>query len=237
MNLGFSAGQRQPARCAARADQRGRHWPKLHEDGAPRPRPSATAWTWRTRPTRRSPSTPTRPTNRALWRTPLPPGRARYLRLPHRRRGRRARARHPAVVVVGEDNFCLVHQPHHALHAQHAGRACGHAHGCHHLTPALRKTWPLPKAASAKETIAAEDILHDLGAISMMSSDSQAMGRVGEVILRTWQTAHKMKVQRGALQPAGDTAARTTTRASSATWLGTPSTPPFARHCPRGGFR
>uniref|UniRef100_UPI0025FEFF80 urease subunit alpha n=1 Tax=Rugamonas sp. TaxID=1926287 RepID=UPI0025FEFF80 len=52
-----------------------------------------------------------------------------------------------------------------------------------------------------RETIAAEDILHDLGAISMMSSDSQAMGRVGEVILRTWQSAHKMKVQRGALAP------------------------------------
>ena len=54
-------------------------------------------------------------------------------------------------------------------------------------------------AAGRKETIAAEDILHDLGAISMMSSDSQAMGRVGEVILRTWQTAHKMKAQRGTL--------------------------------------
>ena len=54
-----------------------------------------------------------------------------------------------------------------------------------------------------KETIAAEDVLHDLGAISMMSSDSQAMGRVGEVIMRTWQTAHKMKAQRGSLP--GDT--------------------------------
>ena len=52
-----------------------------------------------------------------------------------------------------------------------------------------------------RETIAAEDILHDLGAFSMMSSDSQAMGRVGEVIIRTWQTAHKMKVQRGFLSP------------------------------------
>ncbi|MGJ8868837.1 amidohydrolase family protein, partial [Salmonella enterica] len=56
----------------------------------------------------------------------------------------------------------------------------------------------------------AEDILHDLGAISMMSSDSQAMGRVGEVILRTWQTAHKMKVQRGSLT--GDTARNDNTR-------------------------
>src|SRR6476659_758744 len=50
-----------------------------------------------------------------------------------------------------------------------------------------------------RETIAAEDILHDLGALSMLSSDSQAMGRVGEVIIRTWQTAHKMKMQRGSL--------------------------------------
>jgi urease subunit alpha len=55
-----------------------------------------------------------------------------------------------------------------------------------------------------RETIAAEDILHDIGAISMMSSDSQAMGRVGEVILRTWQTAHKMKLQRGPLSPDGE---------------------------------
>jgi urease subunit alpha len=54
-----------------------------------------------------------------------------------------------------------------------------------------------------RETIAAEDILHDMGAISMMSSDSQAMGRVGEVIIRTWQTAHKMKVQRGGLASNG----------------------------------
>ncbi|MFM9881071.1 MAG: urease subunit alpha, partial [Burkholderiaceae bacterium] len=61
-----------------------------------------------------------------------------------------------------------------------------------------------------KETIAAEDVLHDLGAISMMSSDSQAMGRVGEVILRTWQTAHKMKQQRGSL--AGDSARSDNTR-------------------------
>ena len=74
------------------------------------------------------------------------------------------------------------------------------------------------------ETIAAEDILHDLGAISMMSSDSQAMGRVGEVILRTWQTAHKMKQQRGPLRRA--IAPRPTTRASSATWPSTRSIRP-----------
>jgi len=74
---------------------------------------------------------------------------------------------------------------------------------CHHLDPAIAEDLAFAESRIRRETIAAEDILHDLGAISMMSSDSQAMGRVGEVILRTWQTAHKMKVQRGKLP--GDT--------------------------------
>ena len=71
---------------------------------------------------------------------------------------------------------------------------------CHHLDPAIAEDVAFAESRIRRETIAAEDILHDLGAFSMMSSDSQAMGRVGEVILRTWQTAHKMKVQRGSLQ-------------------------------------
>ncbi len=71
---------------------------------------------------------------------------------------------------------------------------------CHHLDPAIAEDVAFAESRIRKETIAAEDILHDLGAFSMMSSDSQAMGRVGEVIVRTWQTAHKMKVQRGALK-------------------------------------
>ncbi|MBX3655188.1 MAG: urease subunit alpha [Ramlibacter sp.] len=70
---------------------------------------------------------------------------------------------------------------------------------CHHLDAGIAEDLAFAESRIRKETIAAEDILHDLGAISMMSSDSQAMGRVGEVILRTWQTAHKMKVQRGRL--------------------------------------
>ncbi|MDE2007559.1 MAG: urease subunit alpha [Rhodospirillales bacterium] len=70
---------------------------------------------------------------------------------------------------------------------------------CHHLDPAIPEDVAFAESRIRRETIAAEDILHDLGALSMMSSDSQAMGRVGEVILRTWQTAHKMKLQRGAL--------------------------------------
>ncbi|WP_348653941.1 urease subunit beta, partial [uncultured Psychrobacter sp.] len=70
---------------------------------------------------------------------------------------------------------------------------------CHHLSPAIAEDVAFAESRIRQETIAAEDILHDLGAISMMSSDSQAMGRVGEVVIRTWQTAHKMKVQRGHL--------------------------------------
>jgi urease subunit alpha len=70
---------------------------------------------------------------------------------------------------------------------------------CHHLSPSIPEDLAFAESRIRKETIAAEDILHDLGALSMMSSDSQAMGRIGEVVLRTWQTAHKMKVQRGPL--------------------------------------
>jgi urease subunit alpha len=75
---------------------------------------------------------------------------------------------------------------------------------CHHLDPAIAEDIAFAESRIRRETIAAEDILHDLGALSMMSSDSQAMGRIGEVITRTWQTAHKMKTQRGSL--AGDQA-------------------------------
>jgi urease subunit alpha len=72
---------------------------------------------------------------------------------------------------------------------------------CHHLDPAIAEDIAFAESRIRRETIAAEDILHDIGAFSMMSSDSQAMGRVGEVIIRTWQTAHKMREQRGALKP------------------------------------
>lgn len=71
---------------------------------------------------------------------------------------------------------------------------------CHHLDPGIAEDVAFAESRIRRETIAAEDILHDLGAFSMIASDSQAMGRVGEVITRTWQTAHKMKVQRGSLQ-------------------------------------
>ncbi|MDP9900524.1 urease subunit alpha [Variovorax ginsengisoli] len=78
---------------------------------------------------------------------------------------------------------------------------------CHHLDAGIAEDLAFAESRIRKETIAAEDILHDLGAISMFSSDSQAMGRVGEVIIRTWQTAHKMKGQRGWLPPAPGTGA------------------------------
>jgi len=71
---------------------------------------------------------------------------------------------------------------------------------CHHLDPAIAEDIAFAESRIRRETIAAEDILHDIGAFSMMSSDSQAMGRVGEVIIRTWQAAHKMKLQRGPLK-------------------------------------
>ena len=70
---------------------------------------------------------------------------------------------------------------------------------CHHLSPSIPEDVAFAESRIRRETIAAEDILHDLGAFSIISSDSQAMGRIGEVIIRTWQTAHKMKVQRGRL--------------------------------------
>jgi urease subunit alpha len=79
---------------------------------------------------------------------------------------------------------------------------------CHHLSPDVPEDLAFAESRIRPETIAAEDVLHDLGAISMMSSDSQAMGRVGEVVLRTWQTAHKMRQQRGPLS--GDSVADNT---------------------------
>src|SRR5277367_1413559 len=75
---------------------------------------------------------------------------------------------------------------------------------CHHLDPAIAEDIAFAESRIRRETIAAEDILHDMGVFSMMSSDSQAMGRVGEVIIRTWQTAHKMREQRGSLPEDSD---------------------------------
>ncbi|MDP2852410.1 MAG: urease subunit alpha, partial [Gallionella sp.] len=95
---------------------------------------------------------------------------------------------------------------------------------CHHLDPAIAEDVAFAESRIRRETIAAEDILHDLGAFSMMSSDSQAMGRVGEVLIRTWQTAHKMKVQRGWLRPPPSPPAS----------LCVPGIPLRGRHLPQG---
>ena len=97
---------------------------------------------------------------------------------------------------------------------------------CHHLDANIPEDIAFAESRIRRETIAAEDILHDLGALSMISSDSQAMGRVGEVLIRTWQTAHKMKVQRGSSRRMRRA---TTTSASSATSPSTRSTPPSPR--------
>ncbi len=86
---------------------------------------------------------------------------------------------------------------------------------CHHLDPTIPEDVAFAESRIRRETIAAEDILHDLGAFSMISSDSQAMGRVGEVIIRTWQTAHKMKLQRGILTPTSMTQAEGQDRADN----------------------
>ena len=82
---------------------------------------------------------------------------------------------------------------------------------CHHLDAGIAEDLAFAESRIRRETIAAEDVLHDLGAISMFSSDSQAMGRIGEMVLRCWQTAHSMKVQRGALS--GDSVRNDNTRA------------------------
>src|SRR6202035_2535454 len=77
---------------------------------------------------------------------------------------------------------------------------------CHHLNPAVPEDLAFAESRIRPSTIAAEDILHDMGAISMIGSDSQAMGRIGEVVIRTWQTAHAMKARRGALAGYGSVA-------------------------------
>jgi hypothetical protein len=102
--------------------------------------------------------------------------------------------------VCGEPN-CLPSStnPDDAVHREHDGRAPRHADGLPSSERAIPEDLAFAESRIRAETIAAEDVLHDLGAISMMSSDSQAMGRIGEVIIRTWQTADKMKRQRGPL--------------------------------------
>ena len=192
-------GERQPARGAGRAGRRRLPRPQAARglgDHAGRDR--LLPLRRRGATTSRSPSTPTRSTSRASSRTRWP-----------RSRGAPSTRYHTEGAGGG--------------HAPDIIKACGVPHVlpsstnptrpytvntvdehldmlmvCHHLDPGIAEDVAFAESRIRRETIAAEDILHDLGAISMMSSDSQAMGRVGEVITRTWQTAHKMKQQRGA---------------------------------------
>ena len=142
--------------------------------------------------------------------------------LPHRGRRRRARAGHHPRLRRAE-RAAELDQPDAPVHGQHARRAPRHADGLPPPRPrASPRTWRSPRAASAARRSPPRTSCTTSGAISMISSDSQAMGRVGEVITRTWQTAHKMREQRGRL--AGRDAARTTTCASAATSPSTRST-------------
>ena len=93
---------------------------------------------------------------------------------------------------------------------------------CHHLDKNIPEDVKFAESRIRRETIAAEDLLHDMGAMSIIASDSQAMGRVGEVITRTWQTAHKMKVQKGRCLTLKTSVRPTTIFAQSATWQNTP---------------
>ena len=134
-----------------------------------------------------------------------PRSRAGHPRVPHRGRGRRARAghhhggRYPNVLPSSTNPT----RPHTVNTLdEHLDMLMV----CHHLNPRCPRTWRSPSRRIRPTTMAAEDILHDLGAISMIGSDSQAMGRIGETIIRTWQTAHVMKARRGALP--GDGAGR-----------------------------
>ena len=93
---------------------------------------------------------------------------------------------------------------------------------CHHLDKAFKEDVAFAESRIRGETIAAEDVLHDMGAISIIASDSQAMGRVGEVITRTWQTAHKMKVERGQLK-------EDVIRSAMSSTNGAPDASPFSK--------
>jgi urease subunit alpha len=173
---------------------------KLHEDWGTTPAAIDTCLTSPTSSMSRWPSTPTRSTKPASSKARSRLQGPHHPHLSLRRRRRRPRAGHHPRLRRGE-RAAVVHQSHAALHRQHHRRASRHAHGL----PSPRFTQDprgrrLRRERIRPETIAAEDLLHDLGAISMMSSDSQAMGRIGETITRTWQTAHKMKVQFGKLE-------------------------------------
>ncbi len=123
-------------------------------------------------------------------------------RLPHRRRRRRPRAGHPEGRGAGQRHPVLDH-PTRPYTRNTLAEHLDMLMVCHHLDPSIPEDVAFAESRIRRETIAAEDILHDLGALSIIASDSQAMGRVGEVLIRTWQTADKMKKQRGSAPATG----------------------------------
>ncbi len=193
-------GQRQPARAAGGADARRRHRPEAarglgHHAGGDRQLPGRR----RARSTCRWRSTPTRSTKAASSRTRSRPSRdAPSIPITPRAR---AAAMHPDIIKACGVPHVLPSStnPTRPYTVNTIDEHLDMLMVCHHLDPGIAEDVAFAESRIRRETIAAEDILHDLGAFSMISSDSQAMGRVGEVITRTWQTAHKMKVQRGAL--------------------------------------
>ena len=167
--------------------------------GAPRRPPSTAACAWPTSTTCRSPSTPTRSTSPASSRTRSRRSRAAPS-TPITPKAPAAVTRRTSSSACGEPNVLPSStNPTRPYTVNTIDEHLDMLMVCHHLDPGIAEDVAFAESRIRRETIAAEDILHDLGAFSMISSDSQAMGRVGEVVTRTWQTAHKMKVQRGAL--------------------------------------
>ena len=232
MNLGFM-GKGNASLPAALDEQveAGAYGLKLHEDWGTTPAAIDNCLAVADATTCRSRSTPTRSTSRASSRTRSPRSRAARSR-PSTPKARAAAtrptsSRWPAWpnVLPSSTNPTMPYTVN--TIDEHLDMLMV----CHHLDPAIAEDLAFAESRIRRETIAAEDILHDLGVISMMSSDSQAMGRVGEVIIRTWQAAHKMKAQRGRLAPEGNDRGAsapairgTTTSASSATSPSTRST-------------
>jgi urease subunit alpha len=200
MNLGF-LGKGNASRPEALRQQieAGAIGLKLHEDWGTTPAAIDCCLSWPRRPTRRSRSTATRSTRAASSRTPSPPPRAARC-APSTPKAPAAATRRTSCAWWARPTSCPVStNPTMPYTVNTVDEHLDMLMVCHHLDASIAEDLAFAESRIRRETIAAEDILHDLGAISMMSSDSQAMGRVGEVIIRTWQTAHKMKVQRGAL--------------------------------------
>ena len=199
--------------------------------GALLPPPSTRVSASPTSSTCKSPSTPTRSTKSGyVERHDQGLQRSHDSHLPLRRRGRRPRAGHHP--CVQRSRTCCRPRPTRRgpFTVNTIDEHLDMLMVCHHLDSKIPEDVAFAESRIRPETIAAEDRLHDLGAISMMSSDSQAMGRIGEVIIRTWQTAHKMKTAVRRILPirAASCTRRPIISARSATSPNTRSIPPVA---------